>query len=169
MKTPLAPMSATIRVLTGVGLLLPAALFAAALLVPGDTQRLGLMAVATLVASAYLAVWLWFRPGYFRVTEVGLEIGFPLRDIAVRRSNLVSATVLSPAELRARIGFAIRVGAGGLWGGFGWLWSRRAGWVEHYVSRLHGFVWLERRAGRPLLLTPADPEAFVQALDLDAG
>lgn len=167
MKTPLAPMSATIRILTGFALLVPIGVFAAAVLVPDGGALLALLAVGAIVSSIYLAVWLWFRPSYFRLTEVGLEIGFPLRDIAVRRSNLESAVLLSPAELRSRIGFAIRVGAGGLWGGFGWIWSRRAGWVEHYVSRLDGFVWVERRAGRPLLLTPADPEAFVQALHLE--
>jgi hypothetical protein len=37
----------------------------------------------------------------------------------------------------------MRVGAGGLWG---------------------GFVWIERGAGRPWVITPEEPQAFVRAL-----
>ena len=30
-------------------------------------------------------------------------------------------------------------------GGFGWLWTRRHGFVRMYVSRTDGFVWIARR------------------------
>ena len=60
--------------------------------------------------------------------------------------------------------FAGRIGVGGLWGGFGWLWTRGRGMVEFYVSRTDGLVIVERRGGRALLFTPQDPEEFVDAL-----
>jgi hypothetical protein len=58
----------------------------------------------------------------------------------------------------------MRIGAGGLWGGFGWLWTKRKGMVQMHVSRTDGFVWIERKADRPWLITPENPEAFVRAL-----
>jgi hypothetical protein len=33
-----------------------------------------------------------------------------------------------------------------------------------YVSRTDGLVWIERAGGRPWLVTPEEPEAFVRAL-----
>jgi hypothetical protein len=82
---------------------------------------------------------------------------------------VAGARVLSGREFRDRVGFAMRIGAGGLWGGFGWLWTSRRGIVEFYVSRLDGYVLLERCSGRPLLFTPADPEGMVEALMGAAG
>jgi hypothetical protein len=67
-------------------------------------------------------------------------------------------------ELRRQVGWGMRVGAGGLWGGFGWLWTTRRGIVQMYVSRLDRFVWIERGGERPWLITPDRPEMFVAAL-----
>jgi hypothetical protein len=33
-----------------------------------------------------------------------------------------------------------------------------------YVTRTDRFVWIERAGGRPWLITPEQPEAFVRAL-----
>ena len=33
-----------------------------------------------------------------------------------------------------------------------------------YISRIDRFVWIERVGGRPRLITPAEREAFVRAL-----
>ena len=54
--------------------------------------------------------------------------------------------------------------AGGLGGGFGWLWTQKRGVVRMYISRTDGLVWIERRSERPWLVTPEKPEAFVRAL-----
>ena len=67
-------------------------------------------------------------------------------------------------ELRSEAGWCVRVGAGGLWGGFGWLWTQRRGIVQMYISRSDRLVWIERINDRPWLITPEQPEAFVQAL-----
>jgi hypothetical protein len=71
---------------------------------------------------------------------------------------------MTSREFRDEHGWAMRIGAGGLWGGFGWLWTSRRGLVEFYVSRLDGYVLLERRTGRPLLFTPVEPERVASAL-----
>jgi hypothetical protein len=34
----------------------------------------------------------------------------------------------------SEVGWSMRVGAGGLWGGFGWLWTERRGIVQMYFQ-----------------------------------
>jgi hypothetical protein len=117
---------------------------------------------ATLVALLIAAVWLFARPQRFEAHGGAIDIVFPTwrRTIA----DVASARRHDARELRATYGFLTRIGVGGLWGGFGWLWSPR-GTIEFYVSRTDGFVLVERRGGRPLLVTPDDPAAFVAALN----
>ena len=67
-------------------------------------------------------------------------------------------------ELRREAGWCMRVGARGLWGGFGWLWTQRRGIVQMYISRTDGLVWIERVSDRPWLITPERPEIFVRVL-----
>ncbi len=167
MRFALAPMSPLIRGLTVVALLVPVGLLGAGLLVPGAASLL--VPVTAAVVAIYLGVWFGLRPSGFEASEAGLAIEFPWRRVEVARSELAHAELIAAADLRPRIGFALRVGAGGLFGGFGWLWSRKRGWIDLYVSRVDRFVWVERRAGPPLLLTPDPPEAFVDALRLGDG
>ena len=47
--------------------------------------------------------------------------------------------------------------------GVGWLWTSRRGIVQMYISGRDRFVWIERTNGRPWLITPEEPEAFVRA------
>lgn len=49
-------------------------------------------------------------------------------------------------------------------GTFGWLWSRKAGRLDVYVTNLGPWVVVTRRASRPVVLSPADPDAFAAAL-----
>lgn len=72
--------------------------------------------------------------------------------------------IVDGRELKREIGWGMRVGAGGLWGGFGRLWTTRRGVVQMYVTRTDRFVRIERAGGRPWLITPEQPEAFVRAL-----
>jgi len=116
----------------------------------------------------YAAVWVWMRPTRFEIDGAILRIHFPLRSRELPVAELDAACLSGPA-LRERIGFALRVGVGGLWGGFGRLWSRRRGWIELWISRTDGLVWVERRGGLPLLLTPEDPEVFATALGAATG
>ena len=71
---------------------------------------------------------------------------------------------MTKQELHQELGKTMRIGVGGLWGGFGWLWTRR-GLVNFYVSRSDGLVLIERRTARPILITPEKPEMMLQALD----
>jgi hypothetical protein len=155
----MAPMSAPILVLTLVLLALPPVF---ALLAMRGTSLLAVPALFMVVLYAW--VWLWFRPTEFRVGPDAIEVIWPLRRREIPRREISAVRLIDRATLRREVGWGIRVGAGGLWGGFGWLWTTRRGLVRMYVSRIDHFVWIERGPAQPWLITPDHPDAFVRAL-----
>src|SRR3989442_10175489 len=160
----LAPMDFLMRLLTLALLALPPLFLAIALL--GNRWLLG---PAVFLVALYVWIWLWFRPTRFVVQPRVLEIVWPVRRREIPREDVVAVRLLDKHELRREVGWAMRVGAGGLWGGFGWLWTQKRGVVRLYVSRTDGFVWIERRSDRPWLITPERPETFVRALSSPAA
>ena len=148
----LAPMSPLILTLTILLLALPAVFLVR---VP---------ALALVLLALYAWVWVRFRPSRFTVQRTGLQVTWPLKRRDIPREEIASVRVVDRRELRREIGWGVRVGAGGLWGGFGCLWTTRRGLVQMYISRRDGYVWIERTAGRPWLVTPEEPEQFVRAL-----
>jgi hypothetical protein len=157
----LAPMNVLIRGLTVFLLALPAVL---ALAGAASTRQRPLLPVAGLMALVYVAVWLWWRPTRFEVSDEALDIVFPARRKSTPRGAILSARPFTVQSMRSELGFPLRIGVGGLWGGFGWLWTTRRGLVEFYVSRTDGMAFIERRGAYPLLITPADPEELLRAL-----
>ena len=119
---------------------------------------------ALLVVAICCWVWLRFRPCQFIVRPGVLEVVWPLKRREIRRDDISAVRLIDRQELRREVGWCMRVGAGGLWGGFGWLWTQRRGIVLMYVSRTDRFVWIERLSDRPWLITPEQPEALVHAL-----
>jgi hypothetical protein len=155
----LAPMSRAIRILTFVLLAIPVVFVALA-----AAKRAPLGGVGLLVAAFYAAIWLVARPTRFEADAEGIRIRFPLWTRTLPARSLAGARLLDSATLRRELGLPIRVGVGGLWGGFGWLWSRKRGWIEFYVSRTDGLVWVERRGAIPLLVSPEQPAAFADCV-----
>lgn len=155
----LAPMCRLILVLTLIMAALPAGF-----LIGGALGARVLWGPALLLLLIYGWVWTRFRPTAFVVHPQALEVIWPLKRRQVRRDGITIVRLVDRQELRREVGWGMRVGAGGLWGGFGWLWTARRGIVQMYVSRLDRFVWIERGGERPWLITPERPEAFVSAL-----
>jgi len=155
----LARMSPLILTLTLVLMLLPLVFFASAAFGKWPSAAPGLLLVAI-----YAWVWLRFRPSRFVVRSDALEVIWPLKFRRIPRKDIADVRLIDRGELRREIGWGMRVGAGGLWGGFGWLWTRQRGIVQMYVSRTDAFVWIERISDRPWLVTPEEPETFVRAL-----
>jgi hypothetical protein len=157
----LAPMSRGIRGLTIAVLAIPVVFVAAGLATPARI----LVPAGVATALLYVAIWLAGRPSAFEVSQSGVRIVFPWRARTIAAREIAAVRLVSAAAFREEYGFAIRIGVGGLWGGFGWLWTAQRGLVELYVSRLDGFVVIERSGGgTPILLTPAEPEEFVDTL-----
>jgi hypothetical protein len=159
LRYPLAPMSSGIRVLTAVLLLIPAAFLAAML---AGLSELTIPFVA--VSAIYAWVWFGFRPSEFVIHPDAIEIVWPLKRRSVSRQSILNVRQVDAKALKAEIGWGVRVGAGGLWGGFGWLWTQRRGIVQMYISRTDQFVWIERGDERPWLITPERADQFVREL-----
>jgi len=155
----LAPMSPLILGLTCTLLVLPIVFITGALSI-----RPLFSVPALFVVAIYAWVWLRFRPTRFVVRSDRLDVIWPLKRRHIPRGDIASVRLVTPSELRQETGWGMRVGAGGLWGGFGWLWTARRGIVQMYVSRTDRFVWIERRNDRPWLITPEQPETFVRVL-----
>ncbi len=155
----LARMSPLILAITLVLLALPLA-FSVGMLFGSQL----LFIPAMFVVAIYAWVWFRFRPSKFVVHQRVLEVIWPLKRCEISRQDISSVRLIDGQELQNEIGWGLRVGAGGLWGGFGWLWTKRRGIVQMYISRTDRYVWIERAGGRPWLVTPERPEDFVRAL-----
>ena len=126
--------------------------------------RAGLIAPTIWLVAIYAWVWLRLRPTQFVVHQDVLEVIWPLKRRQIPRDSISGVRIVNRRELKLQVGWGVRVGAGGLWGGFGWLWTQRRGIVQMYISRINNLVWIERTAGRPWLISPERPQEFVQAL-----
>jgi hypothetical protein len=155
----LAPMCGAFAALTSALWLLPlvSAGLAWALFPP-------LLALALFLLAMYASVWFWFRPTRFLVAPEELIVEWPWRTERLARRSIRRAETLDAAALKQRIGRGVRIGAGGLWGGFGLLKITRAGTLRFYISRLDNFVWIDRGGERAWLITPDRPGEFVAAL-----
>jgi hypothetical protein len=156
---PLARMSPQILWLTVFLLALPVVFLSVTLFVTC------ILALPTaFMVGLYTWVWLRYRPSRFAVHPDRLEVIWPLKRLAITRSEISAVRIVDAAELRHEIGWGMRVGVGGLWGAFGSLWTQRRGRVRMYVSRTDRFVWIELASGQPWLVTPERPDAFLRAL-----
>lgn len=156
----LAPMSPLIRWLTIALWVLPLCLGGFALIAKEWTTGI----VSLLLIAIYGAVWIWFRPAYFELCRNHLEIKFPGWRRRIPISDVSDIRVISQATFRREAGWAMRIGAGGLWGGFGWLWTSRRGLLEFYISRLDRMVFIERFTGYSILITPENAEQMVETI-----
>lgn len=121
---PIAPMSRGIAILSAILLAIPAGLLIAVL-----SGVYALMGLFVPIVFIYGWVWLLFRPTTFIIHPDTLEIVWPLKRRHIERASITNVRKIDVMELKQDTGWSIRVGAGGLWGGFGWLWTQRRGIV----------------------------------------
>lgn len=158
---PLAPMSPVIRGLTIFVLALPLVFVALALF---GHQGIGIVVFLFLVLL-YGAVWLGCRPSSFVVSPDHVDLVFPVWHRRIPIESISGVRMMSSQRFQQEFGWAVRIGVGGLWGGFGWLWTQRRGMVEFYISKGDDFVLIERSTGGPLLITPETPESMVELIE----
>ena len=157
-KTP--PMSGSIKTLTYIFAALPVVL-----VYTGITIHNGFLLLAVFFILLIAGVWLWMRPTHYEVTGRTLTIVWPLRRHVVLRSSIHRIRILDKTEIKKELGFAMRIGVGGLFGGFGLLWTRRRGLVRFYITRLDFFIMIDRRNDRPLLITVDNPQRMLKELE----
>jgi hypothetical protein len=161
-RHPLAAMDGLLRALTWICLGIPIALGLAGWQTPMPLRAVLLGATAAVVAI-YAFIWLWMRPISFVVEPDALTIVWPLRRRRIEAAAVTAARILDRHQLRRELGRILRIGAGGLGGGFGLARTSR-GLVELWVSRTDWMVFVECAGRRSLLVTPDDPEGFVREL-----
>src|SRR4029077_18982653 len=127
---PLAPMSRSLMVMTLVLLALPLGFLAAAAL--GLSQ---LMGPGLLMVIIYGWIRLRFRPTRFVVRPDVVEVVWPLKRRRIARAGIASVRLIDRLDLKCEVGWGMRVGAGGRWGGV-WVGGRRVrGGVPGDTSR----------------------------------
>jgi hypothetical protein len=104
------------------------------------------------------------RPSHYIVDNRGLTVAWPLRKLCVLRNDISSVRVLDRKGIKKELGLAMRIGVGGLFGGFGLLWTRRRGMMRFYITRLDYFVLVERKSDKDLLLSVDHPERMKEML-----
>ena len=146
-------MSTLVGVLTALVLLLPLVLLLR-----------GLPALAAFVGLLCLWTWVWMRPTRFELHRESFDIVWPLRRWRIPRSSVTAVRCLDARAFRRENGIAVRIGVGGLWGGFGWLWTRAATYAM-YVSRSDDLVLIHRPPDKPLLITPERASELAMLLE----
>lgn len=163
----LARMSRLVAALTAALLSVPAGIAAVGARTGGAS--LGFLVAGALVAS-YAFTWLYMRPTAFVVGEEGLDVAWPARRRRIAWDDVLGASETRPADLASEFGTLLRVGVGGLWGGFGLAWSSRGRHLALYVSRhADGLVLVRCRRARSLLITPERPAEFAAAVTARAA
>ena len=159
----LAPMTLDLRIMTWGLFVIPVAMLWGALSVPLAPARNVLLGTAVFVVILYASIWLAWRPSSFVLDAGGLAIAWPARSRAIPRDSIAAARIVTKEEFRREFGYGMRIGAGGLWGGFGLLKTGRETF-SMWISRTDRFVLVSLRDARTLMLTPNQPERFVEAV-----
>ncbi len=113
---------------------------------------------ATLFLLVVALVTYGLSPRGFSLSPDGLRIHRPLGAIILPFGRVRSARRAQPRELCGLRTF----GSGGMFGFFGWFWSRKLGHYRAYVTHRQDMVLVE--AERPYLLSPERPDDFLCSL-----
>jgi len=158
----LAPMDRTMWILTSLIVLIGPAII---LFTP---RHLMMWPAGALLLALIALVYLLWRPSAFVVDGGALTIMYPLRTRKYALDELTAAQPIDSKAFRSRFRYGLRVGVGGLFGGFGWL-KVSGGWVEMDISRVNDMVLLEWKDRSPLLVTPQRPDDFIATVRHEAG
>lgn len=125
---------------------------------PGLPILAGVLDLVMVIAGLY-------APMKYGVSGRELIIHRPLGKLRVPKSSICG---VQPLGSRKCIGCGLRIfGSGGLFGGIGLFWSPAFGRYWAYVTRSDRLVLVWRVRGWPLLLSPDDPQRFVEDLGVE--
>jgi hypothetical protein len=101
----------------------------------------------------YVAILAYARPLRFELSDAGLCIVWPIRRLQIPWAEIEAVELVDRESFRSRYGYGMRVGSGGLFGAFGWLYA--SGRRFHlYISRIDTWVLVHMRQGESWILTP---------------
>lgn len=157
---PLARMDTVLYRMTAAFIAVPILLVVVALAL-GLTV---LLVVAGFIGAILLLVWCWFRPTCFELRPGSVRIVWPARSAEFSLDNIDRVERYTKDRFLAEFGRGMRIGAGGVWGGFGLLRTKKGETLRFYISRIDEYVILRMKAGYDLMITPEQPDEFVRML-----
>ena len=123
----------------------------------GNTSSI--ITITTLLIS-YLIAFI-FRPISYIILDEFLVIHRPLLDLKIALNEIENMVVLDSQELKGTIR---TFGVGGLWGYWGSFANSRIGAMKWYATRMSNAVLITTGNNKKIVLTPDDPELFVEKL-----
>lgn len=156
-------MSLSLRIMTWVVMIIPISFVVVTLKVPSPLRWV-MGGTTVFLFLTYASVWFFWRPTRFELGEGGLKIIWPVRARFIPLHAIAGAREVSGREFRREYGYGMRIGAGGLWGGFGLLKTAKTTF-SMWISRTDDLVIVTLREGRPLLITPEHPRQLVEAIE----
>lgn len=121
----LAPMSRSLAIMTVVLWGIPLVFAVIAVTTDFLPAMIFMIAMTVFIAGIYCWTWIRFRPSEFVLGDGAMEVIWPAKRRQVPYVGMHSAKIITRRELKDLVGFGMRVGAGGLWGAFGWLWTTK--------------------------------------------
>ena len=124
-----------------------------------DSSPLLAWFVTIFLVATYLLAFA-FHPVKYSITEKELVVHRPVSDKRINKTIIKSATVIKKENISAARVF----GSGGFFGYYGSFVNYSLGKMRWYVTRRDRAVLVQTAAGEKLLLSPDQPELFIQSL-----
>jgi hypothetical protein len=107
---------------------------------------------------AVYALCYCLKPLGYEITHGELIISRYLGNVSIPRSDIQQVSLLSQESIKRSIR---TFGNGGLFGYVGKFYNRTMGKMTWYITRRDSLVLVETKDGRKILLSPDEPEQFV--------
>ncbi len=104
---------------------------------------------------------LLFIPKYYSVDASAISIHRPIFSFKINRSEIAACSVILNGEMRGVIRVA---GNGGLFGYTGFFWNTKYGTMRWFATQRKNYVLIEKTNGNKIVITPDEPEKFIEAL-----
>ncbi len=133
-------------------------IIASQFLLLNDKSILAPIAISTLLIAVFISIYA-FSPVQYVLTPEALIIHRPFSDVHISKETLTSVQIVDKETMK----WTIRTfGVGGLFGYYGKFANRKLGSMTFYATRRTNFVLLITSDGRKIILTPDEPQSFME-------
>lgn len=124
----------------------------------GESEYFSMAPVICLLAYG---IALAYRPLYYQVDDVELEIVRPFSTVRIKRSDILKVEIAAESTLRGSIR---TFGSGGFFGYYGKFYHPSLGAMTWYATRRDSLVFITTIHYKKMIFSPDDPELFVATL-----
>lgn len=126
-----------------------------------DDNRIGKFLTITILLLVLFISYLW-RPLGYAIDSNYIIVRRPARDVKICRRSVVKTELVEKGRLLASIR---TFGVGGLFGYYGYFANKTYGHMIWHATRRDPAVLIITDNGRKIILTPDDPDGFLEALN----